>query len=55
MNWNLSFTEQERKEVLWLLDREIEEMREGWQEGSMTQFKILEGLRGKIQREGEKA
>lgn len=42
------FTEQEQEEVLRLLNREIDEMREGWQEGSVAQLKILEGLRKKF-------
>ena len=39
---------EERKEILRLLNREIDEMREGWQEGSVAQLKILKGLREKF-------
>lgn len=45
----MRLTDRERKEVLFLLSREIEEMREGWQLGSVVQLGVLEELKKKIE------
>ena len=48
----MKLTEREKQEIVFLLNREVEEMREGWQLAGIGQADFLEGLKNKIE-EGE--
>jgi hypothetical protein len=47
----MTLTEKEKREILFLLGREVEEMREGWQLAGIGQADFLEGLKNKIEEE----
>jgi hypothetical protein len=47
----MRLTEKEREKIVYLLAREIEEMREGWQLAGIGEADFLEGLKNKIEEE----
>lgn len=47
----MKLTEREKQEIIFLLNREVEEMREGWQLAGIGQADFLEGLKNKIEEE----
>lgn len=47
----MTLSKRELKEIMVLLDREVEEVKEGYQLGSAEQLRILEVLRNKIRGE----
>ena len=47
---NQIFSDREKTEIIFLLAREIDEMKNGYQEGSLGQLNILINLKQKIER-----
>ena len=47
----IKLTEREKQEIVFLLNREVEEMREGWQLSGPGQADFLEALKNKIEEE----
>jgi hypothetical protein len=47
----MNLTEKEKRAIVFLLSREVEEMREGWQLAGIGQADFLEGLKNKIEEE----
>lgn len=48
---SIVLTEKERAKIVYLLTREVEEMREGWQLAGIGEADFLEGLKNKIEEE----
>ena len=46
---NQIFSDREKTEIIFLLAREIDEMKEGYQEGGLVQLNILINLKQKIE------
>jgi hypothetical protein len=46
---NQIFSDREKTEIIFLLNREIEEMKDGYQEGGLKQLNILINLKQKIE------
>ena len=47
----MKLTEREKQEIVYLLNREVEEMRDGWQLAGIGQADFLEALKNKIEEE----
>jgi len=47
----MKLTEREKQELVYLLNREVEEMRDGWQLAGTGQADFLEALKNKIEEE----
>lgn len=47
----MKLNQEELNEVIWLLHREVEEMREGWQIAGIGQADRLEAIKAKLEKE----
>ena len=47
----IKLTEREKQEIIFLLNREVEEMRDGWQLAGIGQADFLQALKNKIEEE----